>query len=345
MWTPEQLHDVLGDADGSLAARIFGVTATGNFEGGTTVLSQPFPLAQVARSVELDEGRLQARLDFIRARLLEARALRPPPARDDKVLTSWNALMVSALAEAGGALRRPDYLDAARRCADFLLTELRPHGALLRTWRDGAAKIDGLLEDHAFLADALITVFEASGVGAYVATASELVDKALRRFDGGGVVYDTASDAQPLLIRPRTIDDNPIPAGQSVLASALLRLAALTGEARLRERAEEIMGPLAGLVARSPLAISALACVMDRAQAPSREVAISGPADDENTRRLVGVVHAAWVPNIVLAWGDADVQLLADRPLVDGRAAAYVCENFACQRPVTEPEDLAALLG
>ncbi len=133
--------------------------------------------------------------------------------------------MVSALAEAGAALRRPDYLDAARRCADFLLTELRPHGALLRTWRDGAAKIDGLLEDHAFLADALITLFEASGVGAYVATACELVDEALRRFDDGGVVYDTASDAQPLLIRPRTIDDNPIPAGQSVLASALLRLA------------------------------------------------------------------------------------------------------------------------
>ena len=253
--------------------------------------------------------------------------------------------MITALAEAGAALARPDYLDAARRCADFLLTELRPQGVVLRTWKDGVAKIGGLLEDSAFLADALITLYEACGDGAYLAAARELVDDALRRFEDGGVLYDTASDAEPLLVRPRTIDDNPIPAGQSVLASALLRLAALTGQNRFRESADMIMGPLAGVVARSPLAVSAMACAIDRAQTPSREVAISGPVDDERTRRLVDTVHATWSPNIVLAWGDADVELLADRPLVDGRPAAYVCENFACQRPVTEPEELAALLG
>jgi uncharacterized protein YyaL (SSP411 family) len=345
VWTPEQLREVLGDDDGILAARIFGVTGTGNFEGGTTVLAQPFPLAQVARSLDVDAAALQERLDTIRTRLLEARAGRPSPARDDKVLTSWNALMIIAMAEAGAALGRPDYLDAARRCADFLLAELRPDGMVLRTWRDGVAKIGGLLADSAFLADALITLYEGCGDGRYLVAARELVDDALVRFQDGGVMYDTASDAEPLLVRPRTIDDNPAPAGQSVLASALLRLSALTGEARLRESAEMIMGPLAVVVARSPLAISALACAMDRAQSRSREVAISGPTGDERTRRLVSTVHATWAPNIVLAWGDAEVELLADRPLVEGRPAAYVCENFACQRPVVEPEELAALLG
>jgi uncharacterized protein YyaL (SSP411 family) len=345
VWAPAQLREVLGDDDGTLAARIFGVTNSGNFEGGTTVLSQPFPIAQVARSLDVDESLLLERLDGIRARLLEARALRPAPARDDKVLTSWNSLMVTALAEAGAALGRADYLDTARRCADFLLTELRPQGVVLRTWKDGVAKIGGLLEDSAFLADALISLYEASGVGAYLDAARDLVDDALQRFEDGGVLYDTASDAEPLLVRPRTIDDNPIPAGQSVLATALLRLAALTGQNHFRESADMIMGPLAGVVARSPLAVSAMACAIDRAQAPSREVAISGPADDERTRRLVSTVHATWSPNIVLAWGDANVELLADRPLVDGQPAAYVCENFACQRPVTEPLELAALLG
>ena len=345
VWTPAQLTDLLGEDDGALAARVFGVTDAGNFEQRTTVLSLPFPLHQVARSMEISEDALQERVLSIRERLLAARQQRPAPARDDKVLTSWNALMLAALAEAGAALARPDYLDAARRCADFLLTELRPDGVLLRTWKDGRAKITGFLEDSAFLADSLITLYEACGDGAYVAAARELVDDALRRFEDDGVLYDTASDAEPLLIRPRTIDDNPIPAGQSVLASALLRIAAVSGDSRFRQRAEAIMGPLAVVVARSPLAVSSLACAMDRAQAPSREVAISGLVEDPRTLALIATVHSHWLPNTVVAWGNADVELLSDRPLVDGRPAAYVCENFACQRPVTDPADLTALLA
>jgi uncharacterized protein len=345
VWTLAQLCHALGEDDGTLAARIFGVTGTGNFEGGTTVLSQPFPIGQVARSIGVDEVVLTTRLDGICQRLLEARGHRVAPARDDKVLTSWNALMVTALAEAGAVLGRADYLASARRGADFLLTELRPNGILLRTWKDGSAKITGFLADSAFLADALITVYEACGEGRYLAAARDIVEDVMRRFEDGGVMYDTPSDADPLLVRPRTIDDNPAPAGQSVLATALLRLTALTGEARFREDAEMIMGPLALVVARSPLAVSALASAMDRAQARSREVAVSGPVDDERTLALVDTVHRVWSPNTVLAWGEADVALLADRPLVRGSPAAYVCENFACQRPVTEPLELAALLA
>jgi uncharacterized protein len=344
VWTRAQLVEVLGDEDGALAARIFGVSDGGNFEHGTTVLSLPFPLAQVARSLDIGEETLRERVRGICDRLRDARRQRPAPARDDKVLTSWNALAVAALAEAGAALDRRDYIDAARRGADFLLRELRRDGVLLRTWKDGRAKITGFLEDCAFLADALITVYEASGEPSYLGVAREMADDALRRFEDGGVLYDTASDAEPLVVRPRTVDDNPIPAGQSMLASALLRLAALTGDLQYRARAEEILEPFAAVAARSPLAVSRLAIAMDRALAPSREVAIVGAATDPRTQALLSIAHARWLPNAVLAWGGGDVALLADRGAVDGAPAAYVCENFACQMPVTDPDELATAL-
>jgi uncharacterized protein YyaL (SSP411 family) len=345
VWTPAQLTEVLGEEDGMLAARVFGVSDAGNFEHGATVLSMPYPLAQVARSLDVGETDLQERVDSIRARLLVARQQRPAPARDDKVLTSWNALMIAALAEAGAALDRSDYVDAARRCADFLLRELRRDGVMLRTWKDGRAKITGFLEDSSFLADALVTLYQSTGDGAYLTVARDLADDALRRFSEGDMLFDTASDAQPLVVRPRTIDDNPIPAGQSALASALLRIAGITGDADLRARAEHIMEPLAAAVGRSPLAVSAMAGAMDRALARSREIAIVGSVDDPRTQELVKVVHQHWIPDGVLAWGDSENALLAGRPTVDGAPAAYVCENFACQRPVTEPVLLARALA
>jgi uncharacterized protein YyaL (SSP411 family) len=345
VWSPQQLNDVLGPHDGALAARLFGVTDVGNFEHGTTVLSMPYPIEHVAHSLGLDEAELQGILDSIRQRLLAARRERSAPARDDKVLTSWNALMLAALAEAGAALDRQDYIDAARRNAGFLLNELRPDGALLRTWKDGTAKITGFLEDSAYLADALITLYEATGESTYLVAASRLVDDALVRFSDGGVLYDTASDAAPLVVRPRTIDDNPVPAGQSALASAMLRLGALRGDAPLRQRALDIIGPMAALLARSPLGVSSMACVTDRALSPSREIAISGARDDARTRALVRTVHGTWMPDAVLAWGDVDgIELLADRPLVDGAPAAYVCESFVCRLPVTDAAGLAAQL-
>ncbi len=345
VWTPQQLDEVLGPQDGALAARLFGVTDAGNFEHGTTVLSMPYPTQHVAHSLSVAEADLQGTLDTIRQRLLSARRQRPAPGRDDKVLTSWNALMLAAFAEAGAVLERPEYIEAARVNADFLLSELRPDGVLLRTWKDGKAKITGFLEDSAFLADALITLYEATGLPAYLASAGILVDDALARFSEGGTLYDTASDAAPLLVRPRTIDDNPVPAGQSALASALLRLAALRGDSRLRDRALEIMGPMAALVARSPLGVASMACVIDRALSRSREIAISGPRDDARTRDLVRAVHSTWMPDAVLAWGEPDgIELLSDRPLVDGSPAAYVCENFACRLPITDPLEVTAQL-
>src|SRR5579884_1090386 len=226
VWTPEHLDAVLGGDDAGLAARVFGVTAAGNFEHGATVLSLPYPLEQVAQSLGVEPGALQERLDGIRGRLFAAREQRVHPGRDDKVITAWNALMLGAFAEAGAALDRDDYVEIAVRCAEFLLGNLRaPDGTLLRTWKDGRAKITGFLEDAAFLGDALLTLYEATGDPRWFDEAQVLAGDMLRRFhDGVAGFYDAAIDAEPLLVRPRSLDDNAVPAGQSIAAHAMLRL-------------------------------------------------------------------------------------------------------------------------
>ncbi|HEV7678246.1 MAG TPA: thioredoxin domain-containing protein [Candidatus Dormibacteraeota bacterium] len=345
-WTPEQLQQVLGHEDATVAARIFGVTDGGNFEHGTTVLAIPYPLDQVAQRHGVSESQLRERLDGMRARLFAAREHRVHPGRDDKVVTSWNAMMLSAFAEAGAALQRPDYVQVAVDAASFLRDNVMREGVLLRTWKDGEAKITGFLEDVAFLAGALLTLYEATGDARWFHEARRLADDMVERFhDDVSGFYDTAIDAEPLLVRPKSLDDNAVPAGQSIAAHALLRLYAYTGEDRWRRVAESVVGPLAVAVTRSPLGLGNLAWALELLVAPPREIAIAGARDAEDTTDLVHTVAQRFDPLRVLAWGDPDgVPLLSDRPTVDGSAAAYVCRNFACERPVTTREDLAKLL-
>jgi len=347
VWTPQQLREALGnDEDAALAQRYFGVSDAGNFEHGATVLSVPYPAEQVAAAMQLDVGTLQQRIDGIRARLYEVRERRVHPGRDDKVVTSWNALMLAAFAEAGAALQRDDYVDVARSAADFLLTEVSRDGVLLRTWKDGAAKITGFLEDVAFLADALLTLYQASGEPRWFAEAQRLARDMLERFhDPVAGFYDTAQDAEPLLVRPKSLDDNAIPAGQSIAAHAMLRLYAYTGEERWYDTAIAVLSPLAPAIARSPLGLGNLAWALQLATEPVREVAVAGAPDAADTAALVRSVAERFDPVRVLAWGIADgVPLMADRTPINGHAAAYVCRKFACERPVTEPAELVALL-
>ncbi|MHB8717976.1 MAG: thioredoxin domain-containing protein [Candidatus Dormibacteria bacterium] len=326
VWTRAQLREALGD-DASLGASVFGVTEGGNFEKGASVLSR----ARSDVSTDL--------LDSLRARMLAARAQRPAPQRDTKVITSWNALAIAALAECGAALGEDSWVEAAEGTADFLLTHVCDGDVPLRTFTEGRASITGFLEDSAYLASALVTLYEATGRPRHLHAARRLAVDALARFRGDdGLLYDTATGASDLVVRPRTVDDNPIPAGQSALANALLRLAALTGDLELRTAAADIITPLSASIERSPLFIASLACAADRLVAPSREVAIAGDRDDARTAALLATVRAAWHPHAVLAWGEADdVPLLADRPLLGGAPTAYVCSDFACQLPVTDP--------
>jgi uncharacterized protein YyaL (SSP411 family) len=263
------------------------------------------------------------------------------------VVTAWNGLALRAFAEAGSALGRRDYVGIARNCADFLLGDVVVEGRLRRSWTAGAAGVNAFLEDVAYLGDGLLAVYEATGDASYYERAAGLAGEIEARFrDPDGGYFDTAADAEPLLVRPRGLEDNPLPAGRSMAAQLFLRLAGLTGEEHWRDRAQEIVRPLVPAIARAPLALGSLACVLDQLIAPSREVAIVGPSDDPATRALLREVWRRRDPYRVLAWGaGGSVPLLADRPRVTGRPAAYVCEGFVCRLPTTDPEALAAQLS
>ena len=326
VWSLEELVEVAGEE----AARWFGATDSGNFEG-SNILTR-------------GEGEPEE-VDEWRRKLYEVRAERAWPGLDDKRLTSWNALMISALADAGAALPNDDFVDAARSCADFVLRELRDEdGRLLRTFKDGQAKLGAYLEDHAFLLEALISLYEATFDPRWFTEARALADTMIERFadeDNGGF-FETASDHERLVARRKDLEDHPIPAGNSSAAYGLLRLAALTGEYEYERRAVSVLRLLHPIAPRHPQAFGHFLQALDFHLAAVHEVALVG----EGREDLERVVRGAFRPHLVLAGGEPDgVPLLEGRQPVDGRAAAYVCERFACKTPVTEPDQLEALLG
>jgi len=305
---------------------------------------RPRPFEHGTRVLE-GRGPVPERLPEIRCKLFGARARRVRPGLDDKRLTAWNGLMITALAEAGAVLGRPDYIEAAVSCAAFVLSQLRDaDGRLLRTWKDGRGRLAGYLEDHAFLLEALVALYEATFDPRWYQEAVGLAEEMIERFgdpERGGF-FTTAADQRDLPVRRKDLEDSPIPSGNSSAAVGLLRLAALSGEHRYEEQALGVLRLLFGVAAKHPLAFGHLLRAADFYLASIREVAIVGPGPEP----LLEVVRSAFRPHVVLAGGEAGgVPLLEGRGPVDGRAAAYVCEHFACQAPVTEPAQLEASLS
>jgi uncharacterized protein YyaL (SSP411 family) len=343
-WTPGQLTEALGEQDGTWAAELLSVTAAGTFEHGTSTL-------QLLR--DPDDG---PRWAAVRERLLAVRDGRPQPARDDKVVAAWNGLAVAALAESGALLDRPDLVAAASAAADLLTSLHRVDGRLRRVSRDGVVgRPAGVLEDYADVAEGLLTLHAVTGDPARLAVAGDLLEVVLDRFgDGSGGFFDTADDrADPQLAalrRPQDPTDNATPSGQAAAAGALLTYAAYTGSARHREAAERALGVYAPLAERhARFAGWGLAVAEALADGP-REVAVVGTGGDAAAQALHRAALLGTAPGAVVAVGDPDrpddrVPLLADRPLVDGRPAAYVCRHFVCEAPTTEPEELARALG
>ncbi|HET6230754.1 MAG TPA: thioredoxin domain-containing protein [Longimicrobiaceae bacterium] len=354
VWTPDEVDALLGDEDGPLFRTYYDVSAEGNFEG-RNILHVERPVRDVARDAGVTEERLSAALERGRGVLYEARAKRVWPGLDDKVLTAWNAMMLHTFAEAARILGSAEYRDAAVANAEFLLRELRADGRLLRTYKDGRAKIGAFLEDHALLADALLALYETTFDPRWVAEARALADAMLDGFweEDEGAFYDTARDAETLVVRPRDIFDNATPSGNSVAVGALLRLAALTGEERYSRVAARVIEQMAELAARMPSGFGHLLCAIDFHLATPQEVAIVGAPGDADTDALLAVLRRAYLPNTVVALALPNapediisaIPLLADRPQLDGRATAYVCERFACQAPVTDPAALSQQLG
>ncbi|MDQ3616014.1 MAG: thioredoxin domain-containing protein, partial [Actinomycetota bacterium] len=343
-WTPQQLADALGSDDGSWAASVFEVTQSGTFEHGSSTL-------QLLADPD-DTDRWQS----VRARLLEARSARVRPARDDKIVAAWNALAISSLVEAGLLLEEQRYVDAATAAADLLVTLHLRDGKLLRVSRDGVAgQHAGVLEDYGCVANAFLALLSATGKAIWLERAGSLLDQALEQFSAGdGGFHDTGEDAETLIARPRDPSDNASPSGQSALVHALLGFAAVTGSGRHREAAESALRNVHALAERVPRFAGWSLAAAEAAVAGPLEVAVIGEAGDTARADLERVARHSNSPGTVVLVGSPEdseagersaVPLLADRGLVDGRAAAYVCRGMVCDRPVTEPEELRILLG
>jgi len=338
VWTADEIRAVLGpDADRALAH--WGVDRGPNFEGTNIlyVAGEPDPEA----------------IAPLRRRLYEARERRGRPGRDDKVLAAWNGLACRALAEAGRALGRPDYVAAAVRTAEFLLGTMRLNGRLLRTAKGGQARILGYLEDYAMVAAALVELYETTFERRRLDQARRLADDMLRLFWDDAIegFFDTGHDAEQLIVRPRNLFDNAVPSGSSVAIETLLRLAVLTGESAYETRALAALRPLGDLMARHPSGFGRFLCALDFHLGPRVEVALVAPARDGGLEPLAAEVFGRFMPNRVVAGmvaGDAPaaagLPLLESREAVGGRATAYVCRNYACDLPATDRATLARQL-
>jgi uncharacterized protein len=351
VWDIKEIQQTLGEKDAAVFSTYYNITEAGNFEG-KNIPNVSRTKEDVARSLGISEAELEASLKDSRRKLFELRETRIKPDRDEKILTAWNGLMLASFAEAGVILNRPDYTDAARRNAEFVLSNLREDGRLLRTWKDGRAKFNAYLEDYAFLSEGLLTLFETTGELRWLKEALALADRMIEEFwdDESGGFFFTGKNHESLIVRSKDYFDNATPSGNSVAAMVLLRLATLTGRDNYRNLGTAVLREMGDQVRRYPSGFGYALSAVDFLLSTPKEVAIIG----RNSADISPLLAEAWrkyIPNKVVAPGfenDSEAAqitpLLANRPLVNNLATAYVCENFACKLPVTDLTALSAEL-
>jgi uncharacterized protein YyaL (SSP411 family) len=349
VWTPTEIEAALDPDEARLAMRFWDVTERGNFEG-TNILYVPRPLEAVAAEFDISAEELWQRIVHIREKLFAEREKRIRPGRDEKVLAAWNGLMLRAFAFAARVLESEDYRRVAEKNASLLLEKLKVDDRLRRSYKDGQARFNGYLEDYACVADGLLALYEATFETRWLKEAVTLTDAILELFWNveKGTFYDTAADHEELVTRPRDIYDNAIPSGNSVAVDVLLRLSVLLERDDYRRHAETVLEGLSGVIARIPGGFGRLLSALDFYLSTPYEVAIVGDPEAEDTRALLNVVYSAYLPNKVVAGRSESneeaarlVPLLTDRPARrNGKATAYVCVNYACQNPSTDPEKL-----
>jgi len=379
VWTVDEVREVLG-SDALIFAQVFGVTERGNFEfqyprhgskhqeassrtariipQGPNILSIKRQPADVARVTGLPTEQIAAAVERGRKPLFDARARRPKPERDDKVVVAWNGMAMRAFAHAARALGRDDYRDIAVQNAEFLLRELRRADGgtpqLLRTWKDGqAGTTPGFLEDYALLTDGLLALYEATFEPRWLLEARALAEAIQTRFwdDAISGFYDTAADHEALVVRPRDTGDNATPCGNSVAADVLLRLAVIFDDATARERAEAVLGDMTPFMERYPTGFGRYLAAAEFALAATKEIALVGDPHAADTQALADAIFRPFLPNKVVLLRAPDQSpaipspLLADRSALNDRATAYVCEHYTCKLPVTDAAALAAQLA
>ena len=352
VWSLDEIKKLLGEREAALFAAYYNVTESGNFEG-ENILNVTRDLAEVARAGNVTPEQLTETLKEARRILFAAREKRIKPARDEKVLTAWNGLMLASFAEAGAILNHADYTQVAKHNARFVLDNLRQDGLLLRTYKDGQAKLNAYLEDYAFYIDGLLTLFETTGELEWFQEACGLAATMIDEFwdEQEGGFFFTGKSHEDLIVRAKDFFDNATPSGNSVAAEVLLRIGMLTDNSDYQRRAATVLRLTASMVRRYASGFGRMLCALDFYLGKPKEIAIIGaPASDE-TQSLLKEIWKPYLPNKVIAQASPEdtsaaqlIALLRDRPRRDNKATAYVCEHFVCKEPVTTPSQLASQL-
>jgi uncharacterized protein YyaL (SSP411 family) len=351
VWTPDEIRKALGKDEGELATRYFSVTGEGNFEG-SNILSQAGEIKALASELGIAPEELEARIARAKLSLLERRTQRVLPHRDEKILADWNGLMLASMAEAASVLERDDYLKAAIANASFLTKALHNGETLKHSYKDGKAKVNGYLSDYALLCEGMLSLYQAGFQERWLTEAKKLADAMLEKFwdKDKGYFYDTAQGQETILVRPRNIYDNALPSGSSEAAFVLIQLARLTDNKEYEEVAASAIRSVQDSMLRYSPGFGHWFCALDSYLTKPLEIAVIGHPEDPATKSLVRVINERYLPNKVLAVRNSDepnqmnIPLLHDRAMIENKPTVYVCENFVCRTPVTEPDALAALL-
>jgi len=351
VWTPEQVKEVVGGKDGDWLNELYGVTTTGNFEHGTSALHYKKTPEELAKDNKLSYAEFNAKLDPLKAKLLAKRAERIRPGRDEKVLTSWNSLMISAYVDGYRVTRKPEYLEEAKTTANFIFGNLMVDGQLLRTWGQGKAKLAGYLDDYSYFVQALLDLASVDADSRWFSTAVKLTDFMLAHFwddENGGLFY-TSDTHEELIVRPKNHFDGSVPSGASVALMNLLRLEKLTGEESYRDSASNILRLYGEYLVKGPSEFANSLCALDFYLHPIKEIVVVGEPG-ANPDELLFSIFERFDPDKVVLFTDEEAMKNLSTPLLEGRkmesgkTTVYICENFTCKQPVLEVSELRAAL-
>ena len=350
VWSRDEVLHILGDEVGEIFCRYYDVTDVGNFEH-YNILHPTLSIEQLAKLFRRDANELSRHLTEAKQKLFAVREHRVKPGRDEKILTSWNGLMLSAFAEGYKVLGNPRYLEVARKTTDFIFTRLYRDGRLLRSYKDGQAKFNAYLDDYAFLTAALLDLYEATFERSFLNRAVELTETLLTRFwdEIEGAFFFTSSDHEELISRTKSAFDGSIPSGNSVAAFNLLRLFYLTEKQDYLTKAEKLLRLFYDAMEQNPFGFSHMLCALDFYLHRPKEVVLLGEKHEPQTRELIAYIHSLFIPNKTLICidpqqGDPLPSLLTGKTQIEGKVTAYVCHNFTCSLPVTNREALKEVL-
>jgi len=351
-WSPQEIKAVLGEKEGALASEYFGVSEVGNFEHGRSILHLPKTIEEFVSQTQLTHADAEALVERAKETLFQIREQRAKPGRDEKIITAWNGLMISAFARASSILENERYLKAAENAAHFCLKNLKQNEKLLRSYKDSRAKFNAYLEDYAFFIIGLIDLYEASFDLSWLKEAQALTRKMLEQFydESQGGFFFTGNDHEALLTRNKSAYDGATPSGNSAAVFALLRLTELTDDRELHQKAERTLRLFRSLIEQTPNGFSHMLCALDFYLGPIKQIAVIGKKSDARTQKLLHAIHRQWLPNKVLALKESEKDSVAvekflpwlkEKTRKNNLPTVYVCENSTCQAPVTETEELS----